>query len=222
MSGRFEGFSSAAFDWLIGIGLDNSRDWFQAHRAVYDESVRAPFTALLERLAEEFGGTPKIFRPNRDVRFSADKSPYKTNVSGYLAGGTTYYLDLSADGLMAATGYYQMAKDQLGLYRAALATDDEALANGEALRTIVEALSARGAPVEGDALKVAPRGIESDHPNLDLLKRKSLTISATLPFEDLDDGERVLDHARTLWKAGEGLNAWLDAKVGPSTLAWSL
>ncbi len=210
---RFGGFSPTALDWLVGIGLENSREWFLAHRDAYEGEVKGPFVALLAELAEVFGGTPKVFRPNRDVRFSADKRPYKTNVSGYLDGtGPTFYLALSDAGLFAATGYYGMAGDQLERYRAALVTGEDSLELGAALRAIVEREG-----VEGERLKTAPRGIAKDAPNLDLLRFKSLTISGLAPFDELGR-ERCLAHAAGVWRRGEALNVWLDAHVGRSVL----
>ena len=216
-AGRFAGFSGAGLEYLLGLRLDNSRGYFQAHRETYETQLRGPFTALMTELAGEFGGAPKIFRPNRDVRFSGDKRPYKENVSGYLMSGSAVaYLDLSAEGLMAATGYYMMARDQIERYRAALFTDEDALAHGEELRTILAVLETRGTPVGGEALRTAPRGVPRDHPNIQELRRKSLTISATLSPDEVGDRDRALRHARDLWRAGRELNSWLDAHVGPS------
>lgn len=214
---KFVGFSDKALDWLAGIALDNSKDYFTANKSIYDLEVKGPFTAFLTVLAEQFGGEPKMFRPHRDVRFSADKRPYKTNASGYLQGaigGAARYVELSAEGLLAATGYYQMAADQLARYRAALSTDEDALANAEALRLIVERDN-----VQGEHLKTVPRGIPRDHPNADLLSKKSLHIFARLN-EDLSDREAVLAFTAKTWRSGDLLNGWLAKHVGPTTLSF--
>jgi uncharacterized protein (TIGR02453 family) len=212
---RFEGFSDKALDWLAGIALDNSKEYFTTNKTVYELEVKGPFTAFLTELAREFGGEPKMFRPHRDVRFSADKRPYKTSASGYLqgaTGGVARYVELSAEGLLAATGYYQMAADQLARFRASLTTDEEAAANAEALRLIVHRDN-----VQGEQLKTVPRGIPRDHPNADLLSKKSLHIFARLN-EDLSNREAVLAFTAKTWRSGDPLNEWLAKNVGPTTL----
>src|SRR4029077_17642390 len=73
----FQGWPEAALDFYDGLEEDNSKAYWTAHKAIYDEAVRGPMTDLTEELGKDFGET-KIFRPNRDIRFSADKSPYKT------------------------------------------------------------------------------------------------------------------------------------------------
>lgn len=207
-------FALEAFDWMAAMSLNNSRAQFLATKADYERFVRQPFVELLIALSHTFGGTPTVFRPNRDVRFSSDKSPYKTNVSGYLQGAESmYYLDLSLDGFMAATGYYQMAKDQLQKYRLALTSDDgEAL--GVELREIMTRIGA-----QGEGLKSTPRGIPRDHPNADLLRFTSLTCAATLAQDAVFQAD-LAAFASELWTRARPLNAWLDRRVGPSAEAW--
>src|SRR6266536_95846 len=97
----FAGWPPEALAWFEGLEADNTRAWFQANRAAYERSVRAPLEALVAELQPSFGEV-KVFRPNRDVRFSADKSPYKTQASAVVGG---YYVQLSANGLLAGAGY---------------------------------------------------------------------------------------------------------------------
>jgi Conserved hypothetical protein (DUF2461) len=99
---RFGGFPAAAFDFYAGLGADNSRTYWAAHRDVYEDAVRAPLAALLAELAGEFGGMVSLFRPFRDVRFSKDKSPYKTHQGSFaeIAPGVGYHLQVDADGLL--------------------------------------------------------------------------------------------------------------------------
>jgi hypothetical protein len=209
-------FSEATFDWMAAMSLDNSRAQFLATKMQYEECVRQPFIELLNGLTKDFGGTVKVFRPNRDVRFSANKQPYKTNVSGYLSdAGATYYLDLSLDGLMAATGYYQMAKDQLARYRAVL-TSDDFVGTGNNLRELFSLTAA-----EGEGLKTVPRGVPRDPPNADLLRLTSITCSATLPAENVL-GADLPGFVTRVWKRAEPLNNWLAVNVGPSQLeSWN-
>ena len=196
------------------MSLNNSRDQFLELKSQYETTVREPFIELLTALSAEFGGKPKVFRPNRDVRFSTDKRPYKTNVSGYLEGSDAMcYLDLSLDGFMAATGYYQMAKDQLVKYRSAL-TFDEGVELGVELRAIIAATDAKG-----EGLKTVPRGIPKDHLNADLLGFTSLTCSSTMPVDDFL-GSDAMGFAREVWHRAAPLNVWLKEHVGPSSEGW--
>ena len=94
----FSGWPEEALDFYDGLAADNSKSYWTQHKATYEQKILAPMTELTEELAAEFG-EPKIFRPYRDVRFSADKSPYKTHI-GVVIGGTGY-VQLSAEGLGA-------------------------------------------------------------------------------------------------------------------------
>ena len=77
---KFEGFGPKVRDWFRGLESDNSKEYFTAHRDFFEESIRDQMKALLTELSKEFGGEIKMFRQNRDIRFSRDKSPYKTHV----------------------------------------------------------------------------------------------------------------------------------------------
>src|SRR5918911_4238310 len=106
----FAGWPVEAVEFYEGLQADNSKAYWTAHKAVFDADVQAPMAALLAELADEFG-PGRIARPYRDVRFSKDKSPYKTGIYAVLEDGG--YVHFSANGLTAATGYYMMAPDQL-------------------------------------------------------------------------------------------------------------
>src|ERR1039458_2416483 len=116
----FSGWPEEALDFYDGLAADNTKTYWTGHKAVYDEKVLGPMTELTEELAAEFG-EPKLFRPYRDVRFSADKTPYKTHIGTVLGG--TGYVQLSAEGLAAGAGMWQMSPEQLARYRAAVASD---------------------------------------------------------------------------------------------------
>ena len=118
----FDGWPAEALDFYEGLEADNSKAYWTAHKAVYDEMVLGPMRELLEELAPEFG-EPKIFRPYRDLRFSQDKTPYKTHLGAMIGDG---YIQLSVHGLAAGSGMYQMAPDQLDRYRRAVAGDPPA------------------------------------------------------------------------------------------------
>ncbi|MFD0349554.1 DUF2461 domain-containing protein [Kitasatospora aburaviensis] len=154
----FQGWPAEALDFYEHLEADNSRTFWQSHKEQYEQAVREPMERLLAELEPEFG-PGKIFRPNRDVRFSADKSPYKTHIGAHLTAGG--YVQLSADGLACGNGLYQLAPDQLDRYRAAVAED----VTGAELERVIDAVRAAGPQVVGrDSLKSAPRGYPKDHP----------------------------------------------------------
>ncbi len=164
----FHGWPADALEFYEGLEADNSKTYWTANRSMYDELVLAPMTDLLIELAGEFGEW-KIFRPYRDVRFSADKTPYKTAIGARIGAG---YVQLSADGLMAGSGLYHMDSGQLARYRAAVAHDR----TGTELEKAIKAVVKKGIDVRGHGtLKTAPRGYSADHPRVELLRHKGLT-----------------------------------------------
>ena len=163
----FRGWTEEAQRFFIGLQMDNSKPYFEAHRQIYLADVKGPLEALAAELEPEFGPA-RISRPNRDIRFSADKSPYKTNVyASFRDGG---YLSLSAKGLMVAGGLYQPDAAQLAAYRAAVVKDR----SGEPLAAIVEGLENKGYEIGDEVLKRVPPGFPPDHPRARLLRFKGL------------------------------------------------
>src|SRR5215212_3631297 len=139
---KFKGWPAEALEFYEELEADNSRAFWLANKGRYDELVYAPMAALLDELSGEFGEA-KIFRPNRDVRFSRDKSPYKTNIAATLAKGG--YISFSADGLGAGSGYYMMATDQLDRYRKAVVDQRR----GAQLEKLVDATTKKHIEVTG-------------------------------------------------------------------------
>jgi uncharacterized protein (TIGR02453 family) len=213
---QFRGFPPAVFEWFAGLERDNSRTYFAATRALYEAQVRGGLEALLDELTGEFGGEPRVFRQQRDIRFTPDKSPYKTRTYGVLQrGGTGLYAELSARGLYAGTGYHQLARDQLERFRAAVA-DETA---GPALAAVARATEDAGLELAGAGLSTAPRGFPRDHPRIELLRRKALFAGLrAAPGPDGIDRDSALGHVGGTWRAAAPLNAWLDEHVGPTTL----
>src|SRR6201996_3127838 len=164
----FDGWPAEALAFYAGLEDDNSKESWTSRKAVYQEQVLRPTEELLELLAPEFGD-PKIFRPYRDIRFSHDKTPYKTHIGATL--GSHYYLQLSADGLAAGSGRWHLEPAELTQYRAGVAGPD-----GAELAAIVAGLEKAGVEIHGHGtLKSAPRGYTADHPRIGLLRHKGLT-----------------------------------------------
>jgi uncharacterized protein (TIGR02453 family) len=211
----FRGWPAEAVEFYEGLEADNTKAYWQDHRQVYETCVRAPMEALLEKVEPEFG-KGKIFRPYRDVRFSADKSPYKTAIAAVAAQeGSVFYVQLSADGLFAASGYYQMARDQVGRFRTAVDGD----ATGDELARIVAQLVKDGYEVGGEALRRAPRGFRPDHPRIQLLLHKGVTMGRSWPPAAWLGTARAADRVIGVWRAAGPLNAWLQTHVGPTAEA---
>jgi uncharacterized protein (TIGR02453 family) len=206
----FSGWPAEALDFYEGLEADNSRVYWTAHKAIYDEKVLGPMTELLEELAPEFGD-PKIFRPYRDVRFSKDKSPYKTSISAAIGDG---YIQLSAQGLAAGSGMYMMAPDQLDRYRQAAASDEA----GAELERVIAGIERHEVAVHGhDVLKRAPRGYPADHPRITLLRYKGVVTWKEWPVEPWLGTPAAKQRVAAFLGASRPLCAWLEANVGVPT-----
>lgn len=167
MAGRFTGFPPDAIDFFEDLGANNNREWFQAHKDVYERACREPMLQLTSELEPRLGQA-RISRINRDIRFSGDKSPYKTHVAAGIGG---YYIHLSKAGLYVGTGIYKPDPPVLARLRSAIDRD----ASGRKLRTIVTSLRRKGYEVEThERLAKAPRGYSTDHPRVDLLRMKDM------------------------------------------------
>nr|WP_205857359.1 DUF2461 domain-containing protein [Phytoactinopolyspora endophytica] len=203
----FLGWPAEALEFYEGLEADNSRTYWTAHKAAYERDVREPMVQLLAELQPEFGAG-KIFRPNRDVRFSADKSPYKTAIAATLEQGG--YIQLSASGLAAGAGMYMMDADQLARYRHAVAEDE----TGEELRGIIEELARRDIQVTGhQRLKTAPRGYPKDHPRVELLRHKGLVAWHEWPVDAWLGTAAAKDRVVEFLHMTEPLNGWLAEHV---------
>ncbi len=209
----FQGWPIEAIEFFERLEDDNTKTFWTEQKSVYDECVKAPMETLLVELQPLFGDG-KIFRPYRDVRFSKDKTPYKTNIAAQLAKGG--YITLSADSFGVGTGYYMMAKDQLARFRAAI--DDDT--TGSALEATIATLNASCIDVTArDPIKTAPRGYPKDHPRIELLRMKGCIawqdwqIGAWL--DTAEPKERIIQFLG----ASKPLISWLDTNVGPTELA---
>ena len=212
----FSGFPDEGQVFYEGLEADNSKAYWTAHRHVYDSAVRAPLQSLADELAPEFG-TPKLFRPYRDVRFSHDKTPYKTHQGAVLhldgRGVGSVYVQVSADGLRVSGGCWRLQPDQVERFRRAVADDVQ----GARLAADIEELRRRGWSIDGDQLVRTPRGYPADHPRLPLLRHKSLHASQGWVPADWLHERTALDRVRDAWRQVAALNEWLSANVGATT-----
>ena len=214
MATPFRGWSDEALDFYRRLEAENNRTFWTANRATYDAEVKAPFDALSDLVADEFGPL-KVFRPNRDMRFSKDKSPYKTRcyAVGEGIGGESYYVEISAAGLVTGSGYWMMASDQLARYREAV----DAEKTGSELEQIISALRKQKVQIEGRGLKGAPRGYARDHPRIELLRNKSLAALRSFDPAPWLGTKAAANRILGVWRTAAPMNAWLNEHVGPST-----
>jgi uncharacterized protein (TIGR02453 family) len=209
----FRGWPVEAVEFFEGLVADNSKVYWQDHRKTYEQSVREPMDRLLEELAPEFGAG-KVFRPFRDVRFSKDKTPYKTAIAARLADGG--YVQMSADGLAAGCGLYRPASDQLERYRAAVADDRSGVA---LVKLVARARAAKIEITAHETLKTAPRGFPKDHPRIDLLRQKGLIAWREWPVGAWMGTRKAKDRIIDFFHAAAPVNDWLGKHVGESELA---
>lgn len=198
----FTGWPVEAIEFYEGLEDDNSRAYWQAHKTVYTECVTGPMEALLAELEDDFG-PGRVFRPNRDVRFSNDKTPYKLNCAAQLTGG---YVSVSADELFVGSGLYMPAPDDLKRFRAAIDADR----SGAALEAIVAELRTAKYDVGAhETLKTAPRGYPKDHPRIELLQHKGIVMSKAWPVGGWLGTKKAKDRVVTTLEAARPLNAWI-------------
>jgi len=208
----FQGWPAEAHEFFVGLEADNSKTYWEAHKDVYVDAVRGPMEALLADLAPEFGAG-KIFRPYRDVRFSRDKTPYKTAIGATFAEGG--YVQFSTGGLGAGSGMYHLAADQLERYRAAVVDDK----SGDQLDDLVATVRAKGIEIAAhDTLKTAPRGYPKDHPRIELLRNKGLITWQQWPTGAWLSKPTAKDRVVEFLRDSLPIRDWLDRHVGPSDL----
>ncbi|MGY2082127.1 DUF2461 domain-containing protein [Blastococcus sp. SYSU DS0539] len=212
----FAGFPDEGLVFYEGLEADNSKAYWTAHKTDYDAHVRTPMQQLVDELAPEFG-TAKIFRPYRDVRFSHDKTPYKTHQGAVVnpegRGAGAWYVQVDADGLMVAGGCWRLESDQVARYRRGVAD----AVQGTALAAEVDRLRAAGWEIAGDRLVRVPAGYSADDDRIDLLKHKALHATRRWTPEDWLHTRAALDRVRDSWRNLAKLNAWFADNVGATT-----
>ena len=207
----FDGFPDEGMAFYEGLLADNSKAYWTDNIAVYERSVKRPMQALVEALGDGWG-EPKIFRPHRDVRFSADKSPYKTHQGAFfeILDGVGYYVQIDADGLYLAAGFRAHSKEQTARYRSAV----DAPGSGGELEKITAKLVKSGFELGGDQVKTRPRGVPADHPRLALMRYESLFIGRRHEPSASLHTAATLPLVRREWRSLQPLMEWLKTNVG--------
>lgn len=219
----FKGFSKETIWFFENLKENNTKDWFDNHRKVYDEFVLHPAREFVEsmgnklrRIAPEVKAIPKInqslFKINRDVRFSKDKSPYKTCMGIWFWEGSRkrmecsgFYFHLENKRLLIGTGIYMFPKPLLDLYRRAVV--DKKL--GAELRKAVKKVSEQGYQVNGQHYKKIPRGFDGDHANAKFLKYNGLHAMVEENIPDVFYASEIVDFAYSHYQNMIPLHHWL-------------
>ncbi|MES2180396.1 MAG: DUF2461 domain-containing protein [Gemmatimonadota bacterium] len=235
---EFTGFRPAALQFLRSIKRHNDREWFERNRSIYETELRAPLAALTEELdvrlatlAPEIVGDPKrsLFRIHRDVRFSKDKSPYKTHVASWLFhsdasrgvgsstphGGAGFYFHMEGERASLGGGIWMPPRPTVQRIREAIDEDHETLS------AILRDATVRrrfGSLAEESMLTRMPRGYMDDHPAAMLLRHQSYTLGRDIAMPDLQSPKLpdilMRDYARIL-----PLVRWINGALGLRTLA---
>lgn len=202
----FTGFPVAALDFYDDLEVDNTKSFWEAHKQVYTDAVLTPIKELTAALAPEFGEA-KIFRPYKDVRFSRDKVPYKTHQGAFVAVApeTGYYVQISAQGVMVGGGCYWFSPERLAAFREAIVHDHY----GPDLERRLRTAERKGLEIGGETLKTKPRGYDADHPRIELLRHKSLTLGHTIGFEPVIHTPELLDAVKKQWRAVRPVAEWI-------------
>ena len=202
-----------ALEFLRDLEDNNDRAWFKANRARYDEYLVEPARALAASVAHL--GAPRLFRPYNDARFS-NRPPLKEQLGvaiGY-SGAGGYYVELSLDGLLVGAGLHHPASDQLERFRQAM--DDGRRASG--FERALRSARAAGLDIIDPELKRAPRGYPQDHPRIEHLKRKHLTVFHRHQLEPWLHEPACTEIVSAELDASRPLVTWLVKQVGPSQL----
>ena len=211
MTSTFNGIPETAFDFYDDLETDNTKSFWAAHKETYDSAVRAPVAALAKELEAEFGQA-KIFRPYRDVRFAKDKTPYKSHQGAFVPRGpaTGWYFEVAAAGFRVGVGFYEASSPRLARIRDAIVDDRR----GNELEAVIEELRQQGWGLGGEKLKTTPRGYYADHPRIDLLRHKSMTLGRSYGFAPEIHTPELLTMVRDDWRTASRFVEWVADNAG--------
>ena len=225
---EFSGFSKDTFKFLKGLEKNNKKEWFEEHRETFEEEVLQPSLSFIAAMGEKLSSIapgivaiPKtdksIFRIYKDVRFSKDKTPYKTHVGIFFWEGKRkklenpgFYLQLNKGSIYVAGGLYIFPKDLLKPYRDAVVDPKK----GKELRSIIKKITKNGRYKIGDThYKKVPRGYDPDHPNAELLLYNGIHAFCELPLPKEIYSSDFLDYCYGIFKDYSPLHAWVRSYI---------
>lgn len=220
---NFSGFPRQYFTFFNQLKKNNTREWFEKHRSDYDEYVLHPAREFviemgkkLRKIAPGVNAIPKInkslFKINRDVRFSKDKSPYKTYMGIWLWEGgrkrmesSGFYLHVENKKLLIGVGIKMFPKPLLNRYREAVVDKKQ----GAALKSAVKKITDKGYLIDGKHYKKTPRGFDAEHPHAPYLLFNGLTARVEEKVPDVFYSEAIIDYAYDHYKNMLPLHRWL-------------
>ncbi len=225
MANEFSGFPRALPDFLGALAKNNTKAWLDANRADYETLFIAPAKAFVAALgprlqawSPDIHAEPRvngsIMRINRDIRFSKDKTPYKTTLDLIFPENEgekmdrhapSLYFRITADALHLGAGMHGFSPEQLAAYRAAVCDDTR----GKTLCAVTEALTADGHTIGGAHYKRVPRGFDANHPNASFLLHNGLTVGGSEPAPAALFDARAVDHVLDRFEAFRPIQAWL-------------
>lgn len=213
-------FSNDFNAFFKDLAKNNNKDWFDANRKRYEQSVKEPFAAFVGEAIKRIGKHDKsvriepkdaIFRINRDIRFSKDKTPYKLEASAIISadgrkGMATpgIYFAFGPESVKFYGGCYQPEKDQLERIRTSILRD------GKGFRKVVDAKTFKSmfGTVQGEANKVLPAEFKEAAKKEPLIANKQFYVGAEKPAKLVTD-PKLMDHLMDHYLAMTPLNAWL-------------
>jgi len=233
MNDEFRGFDRGALAFLRALKRNNRREWFQANRETYDHEILAPLRLLVEemdvrfgRFAPEMAGDPKrsVFRIHRDVRFSKDKSPYKTHAACWFShrnaghgvgsethgGGAGFYFHLEPKGSLVAGGIWMPPRPSLNRLRESIAAKPAGFEKAMSAPVFKRRF---GQLSEEAMLTRLPRGFAPGHPAERWLRYQSFTIHAMLSDTEVLD-RRLADRVERDFKTMLPFVRWLNHALG--------
>jgi uncharacterized protein (TIGR02453 family) len=217
-----ESIKKSTFDFLLKLKSNNNRDWFNQNRKLY-EDAKENFAALVQAVIDEITefepiikgleASSCIFRINRDIRFSNDKSPYKTNFGAFIVRGgrkngdkfAGYYIHIEPGESIVAGGAYVPPSPWLSAIREKIDDEPERFLKIINNKNFIKSFGA----LSGEKLKSAPKGYPADHPHIELLKYKSYLVVAEIPDKEvLGNGyfAKIIDLARAIKPLNDFLN----------------
>lgn len=210
-------FTEDTLSFLDELKANNNREWFQANRKTYDRVMKGPAAeagSAMNALVEELTGRPhtvKIFRINRDIRFSKDKTPYNTHIHIAFSPISDeslkpmWFFGLDTQKLVLGAGVFEFPKDRMELWRERVAGDE-----GEDLAKILSKVKKAGDRISEPALKRVPKPYPADHPREELLRRKGLSVWRDMPDRAFALGEKAAARCANEFRNFLPVVNWLD------------
>jgi uncharacterized protein (TIGR02453 family) len=228
MSNIKPGFPKSAVDFLTKLKRNNNKDWFETHREEFQYSVLEPaqefvivLGELLRTIVPDIIAIPKIdksiFRLHRDVRFSRDKSPYKTNLGLFFWEGTKkkmecsgFYFHLEPGQFFIGNGIYMFTAELMKAYRDLISSPDKA----KELDSIIKKLKKKGYGIGGKHFKQVPRGLDREYPYAEYLLYNGIyAFDDSFPLKDLYKQD-IVKYSFKKFKEMLPLHQWLVKNLG--------